>query len=307
MRRALAPTAAPAAEVTLGMGLMVSAMLVVPGLDTMAKVLIERLSPVQVAAGRFLMQTLVLLPVVIVAGRLGAPTRLQALAGAFLGLALLCLNMALTALPVANAIAIFFVEPLLLTLLGAAVLGERLGWRRLSAVAVGLVGSLIVLQPNLAAYGWAAAWPLATAVLFSCYILTMRVMTRTGSRLAMQFWMGAFAALVLSVAAAAGEIGDPAVVQMPTADELALFLAMGLLAAVAHAMIIAAVARVEAGVVAPFQYLEILSATLLGWLVFGDFPDPVTWAGTALIVAAGIYVFQRERRLARAAAVPVRR
>jgi len=291
------------------MGLMVVAMLMAPGLDTIAKLLVERLSPAQVAAGRFLMQTLVLLPVVWVMRVREVPTAMHLLAGVLLGLSLLCLNMALTVLPVANAIAIFFVEPLILTLLGAAVLGERLGWRRLAAVGVGLVGALLVLRPNVALYGWAAAWPLATAVLFALYMLTTRAMTRTGGRLALQFWVGAFAALVLSSGAGLSALADPGggALLMPDGREIALFVAMGLLAALAHALLIGALARVEAGVVAPFQYFEILSASLLGWLVFGDFPDGATWAGTAIIVAAGVYVFHRERRLARAARPPARR
>jgi len=298
--------AAPAAETTFGMALMVGAMILVPGLDTLAKLLVERLSPAQVAAGRFLMQSLILLPILLVVAPIGPPTRLHLLAGTLLGLALLCLNTALTVLPVATAIAIFFVEPLILTLLAALLLGERLGWRRLGAVGVGLIGAMMVLRPNLAAYGAAAAWPLATAVLFAGYMLTTRVMTRRGSRLALQFWLGAVAALVLSLAAGGAALADPGggVLLWPTGREMALFAAMGLLAALAHGMIIAAVARVEAGVVAPFQYLEILSATALGWLVFGDFPDAATWAGTGLIVSAGVYVFHRERQLARRAAPP---
>ena len=299
----------PAAETTLGMALMVGAMVLVPGLDTLAKLLVERLSPAQVAAGRFLVQTLVLLPVLLAVAPIGSPTRLHLLAGTLLGLALLCLNTALTVLPVATAIAIFFVEPLILTLLAALLLGERLGWRRLGAVGVGLVGALLVLRPNLEAYGPAAAWPLATAVLFAGYMLTMRVMTRRGSRLCLQFWLGAVAALVLALGALGGALADPGggVLLWPTGPEMALFAAMGLLAALSHGMIIGAIARVEAGVVAPFQYLEILSATALGWLVFGDFPDAATWAGTALIVSAGVYVFHRERQLARGAAAGVAR
>ena len=305
MTRSAAPPL-PDAAASTGMSLMVAAMLAVTGLDVIGKLLVERLPPAEVAAGRFIAQTLVLLPLVLVLGQLRRPGPMHALAGALLGLALLCLNMALREMPVANAIAIFFVEPLILTLLGAALLGERLGWRRLSAVGVGLIGALVVLRPNVAAYGWTAAWPLATALLFAGYMLTTRVMTRTGGHLGLQFWTGVFAALTLSAAVLAGAAVDPgSVVLAPTGRELALFAAMGLLAAVAHGLILAAISRVEAGVVAPFQYLEIFSATLLGWLVFGDFPDAMTWAGTALIVAAGVYVFHRERRAARAGPPPV--
>ncbi len=286
------------AEKRAGLALMVGAMLIVPGLDVIAKLLMERLSPAQVGAGRFLAQTAVLLPIVLLAGQFARPRRGHAVAGVFLGLALLCFNHALREMPVANAISIFFVAPLILTLLAALVLGERIGWRRLAAIAVGLVGVLIVLRPNLAAYGPAAALPLGTALFFSFYMLATRVMSRTGGRLALQLWTGVFACLVLSAGTALGPIlGDPTPALLwPSPREWALFLAIGVLAAGAHQMIVLALSRIEAGAAAPFQYLEIVSATLLGWLVFGDFPDALTWAGTAIIVGAGLYVFHRESR-----------
>ncbi|MYZ50420.1 DMT family transporter [Propylenella binzhouense] len=293
--------ASPMGPTTAGMAMMIAAMLMAPGLDTIAKLLMERLSPAEAGMGRFLAQTLVLLPIVIVSGRMSRPSGLHALAGGFLGMALLCLNTGLRGMPVANALAIFFVEPLALTLLGAFVLGERVGVRRLSAIGVGLVGVLIVLRPNIAAYGLSAAWPLVAAVLFACYMLTSRILARRGERLVLQFWTGAFATIILAGALAFGVAAGPApgLLLVPTLYEFALFAGAGVLASITHGLIVAALGRIEAGLVAPFQYLEIFSATLLGWLVFSDFPDPVTWTGTAVIVGAGIYVFHRERLQAR--------
>ncbi|MGF1446812.1 MAG: DMT family transporter, partial [Pikeienuella sp.] len=285
MSIAASPT--PDAATRTGLALMIGAMLLVPGLDVFAKLLMERLSPAQVGAGRFLAQTLLLLPVVIVAGQLMRPKPGHVAAGLLLGVALLCFNHALREMPVANAISIFFVAPLILTLLAVPVLGERIGWRRLAAITVGLVGALVVLRPNLAAYGPAAGFPLATALFFSCYMLVTRVMSQTGGRLALQLWTGVFALLPLSVGMAIGPLtGAPAALLWPTWVEFGLFFSMGALAAIAHQMIVLALSRLEAGAVAPFQYLEIVSATLLGWAIFGDFPDALTWTGTALIVGA---------------------
>lgn len=281
-----------------GMAIMIGAMLIVPGLDVLAKLLMERLPPAQVGAGRFLAQTLVMLPVLWLAGEAGRPSRGHAAAGLFLGLTILAFNTALREMPVANAIAIFFVEPLVLTLLAALLLGERIGWRRVVAIAVGLAGAMVVLRPNLAAYGTAALFPLAAAVSFACYILVTRVMSVGGGRLALQFWTGVFAFLTLALGTAIGAVAgaEGARVLVPDGREIALFLAMGALAALSHQMIVRALSRIEAGLAAPFQYLEIVSATLLGWLVFGDFPGAATWAGVAIIVGAGLYVFRRERR-----------
>jgi len=285
------------AQTQAGLALMATAMLIGPGLDVVAKLLMERLTPGQVTATRFLVQSVFLLPLVWWMGQLVRPERFHALAGGLLAGAILCFNMALREMPVANALAIFFVEPLVLTILAALVLGERLGWRRLTAVAIGLVGALVVLRPNLAAYGWAAAWPLGTACLFACYMLVTRVMSRRGGRLALQFWTGVTAMCILATATglAAGVVPDAAPLLWPTGRELALFAGLGLLAVVVHQLIVLALARAEAGLIAPFQYLEIVSAVALGWLVFGDFPDAPTWLGTAIIVASGVYVFRRER------------
>ncbi|MGF1500526.1 MAG: DMT family transporter [Paracoccaceae bacterium] len=282
-----------------GLALMAAAMLVAPGLDVMAKLLMERLPPLEVAFGRFLAQTLCLLPLLALLGAPGRPRAGHAAAGLCLGLALLFINLALREMPVANVLAIFFVEPLILSLLGALLLGERLGARRLAAVGVGLLGALVVLRPNLAAFGPAALWPLAAAVAFAFYMIFTRAMSLGGRRLALQFWTGFIAALALGLALGAGTGLGLVRPLAPTGPELALFAAIGALAVGAHQLILAALARIETGLAAPMQYLEIASATLLGWLVFGAFPDPLTWAGTALIVASGLYVFHRERQTVR--------
>ena len=284
-----------------GVALMAGAVIFAPFMDMFAKLLTETMSPGAIGLGRFLAQSLILLPFVLAVGQWGRPSWLHLLAGCFLGAALLAINAALKHMPIPNALAIFFVEPLILTLMSAAILGERLGWRRLAAVTAGLAGALIVIRPNWAAFGPAAAYPLITAVCFASYLLITRVMTQRGARVALQFWIGVSAMGSLAVATAIGDqLGAPALVlSWPGQWELFLLACMGCLAAVSHQMIANAFARAEAGALAPLQYLEIISAVLIGWFVFGDFPDRLTWAGTAVIIGAGIYVFYRERQLAR--------
>ena len=288
-----------------GIALMAIAMLFAPVMDMFAKLLTDTMSPAAIGAGRFAMQSLILLPVVLIARQWSRPTRLHVLAGCFLGAGLMALAAGLKHMPLANVIAIFFVEPLILTLMSAYILGEGLGWRRLAAVTVGLVGAMVVIRPNWEAFGVAAIYPVFTAVCFASYLVTTRVMTRKGGRIALQFWVGVFATLSLGLAMAVGDpLGAPALaITWPGERELWLLLCVGLIAAVAHQMLVNAFARAEAGVLAPLQYLEIISATLLGWFVFGDFPDALTWVGTAIIIAAGLYVIHRERQLARRQAV----
>jgi len=268
-------------EVETGMALMAVTMLMVPGLQTCA------ILPLMLATGRSI--------------RTMQPA-VHAARGVLIAAALLLIIWALKYLPLANAIAIFFVEPLILTLMSAAFLGERIGIRRLAAVAVGLAGALIVIRPNWEAYGWAAILPLGTALCFAGYLTLTRHAAADEEPLMMQLWAGFFAALALSAVITLGEGFQVAVIDpvWPGNGDWAWLIALGALSAFTHVMLAFAFRYAAAGILAPFQYLEIISATLLGLIFFGDFPDALTWAGTALIIGSGLYVFLRERRLARA-------
>ena len=122
-----------------------------------------------------------------------------------------------------------------------------------------------------------------------------RVVTQEGNRLALQFWIGVTAALVLAASVAVGGTLGATAFQtgLPGIYEIGLIIGMGALVALTHWMISQALARAEAGLLAPLQYLEIIAATLIGWIIFGDFPDAITWLGTTIIVGAGAYVFYR--------------
>ena len=297
--------AATGQDAEKGMLIMAVAMLLVPGMDAIAKALSATVPPGQVAWSRFFFQIVFMLPVLLVVrgGVPGVPLQLvpQALRGALMGTAALCFFWALKHLPLADAIAIFFVEPLILTLFSALFLGEPIGWRRVSAAVVGFAGALIVIRPTWEIFGWSALLPLGAATCFAGYLTLTRYLAPRHSAVGMQVWAGVFGTLVLSVALAAGALFDLPVIDpvWPTAGEWGLLVALGALGSLAHMMVVFAFRYAAAGVLAPFQYLEIISATLLGLLIFGDFPDATTWLGTAVIVGAGLYVFHRERRLAR--------
>lgn len=288
---------------------MASAMLLIPGMDALSKLLTQWMGPAQVACLRFGLQTVFLGGVLAARGALRLPERglrdvlALAAAGLFIGGTILFMVWAVSVLPLANAIAIFFVEPLLLTLFSALFLGERVGPRRLAAVAVGLVGALVVIRPNWAAFGWHAGLPLLAALGFAAYLATSRSLAARLGGLVLQAWSGLFAALLLGGMLLLGlvwEVPTLAVSAVP-AQAWPLVIGLGLLGTAGHLLIALAFKRAEASLLAPFQYLEIISATALGYLLFGDFPDALTWTGVAIILASGLYVFHRERRLARAA------
>lgn len=309
MRSVPLPAAGAGADIDpgRGMALMASAMLIAPGMDAIAKLLATDLPPFQVGFLRFLLQTVLLGGVLLLGSRRRAfavPRAAMpklALAGALIGLAIGFLFWSLASLPLANAIAIFFVEPLILTLFSALFLREAVGWHRLSAVGVGLVGAMIVIRPNWANFGWVALLPLLAAVFYAGQLTVIRSITAQLSGLRVLFYSGAFATLFLGLALLAGDgAGAPHLSwKAPPRDLWGLVLGLGVLSAVSHLMITTAFRMTQASILAPFQYLEIISATIFGYLIFGDFPDILTWLGTAIILAAGIYVFHRERRQAR--------
>ncbi len=280
--------------------LMVVAMLFLPGIDAIAKWLTGAISPGQVALSRFLFQVLFMFPLLL---RTSGPwwnrtLWLHAIRGALIAVATLLFFTGITYLPLADAIAIFFVEPMLVTLLSVLLLKETVGWRRLLAVATGFLGALIVIRPTFAEIGWPVLYPVGTAFCFSFYILLTRRMVSTEDPVRLQFFAGVFGLLVMGIAVSVGShLGvDMLAAVRPTSNQWLLLALLGLIATVCHQVVVIAYRHAPVGVLAPFQYVEIIGATLLGLWLFDDFPDSITWIGIAIIIGSGIYIFHRESR-----------
>lgn len=283
--------------------MMAAGVIMIPGIDAIAKHLSATLSPGQIAASRFLFQLVFLLPVILITGRklLSGHPILNALRGALIALATLLFFWGLKYLPLADAISIFFVEPLVLTLIAALFLGERVGWRRLTAIGVGFIGALLVIRPSFQTIGLPAFLPLGAACSFAVYLALTRRVAAIDDVLTMQLWAGIFGLLTLGTALLFGDLARVPVLDAtwPSTYEWSMLAALGAIATSGHLLIVGAFRRASPSILAPFQYLEILGATLLGVLIFGDFPGLATWTGIAIIVGSGLYVFHRERRLAR--------
>lgn len=192
----------------------------------------------------------------------------------------------------AEATAIMDVNPVLITLGAALFLGERIGPRRLAGILVALAGALIVIRPGAGVFSAAALFPLGAAACYAGFALITRwIGGRDG------IWTSlAYAALVGTVATSAMQ---PFVWRPVAAGELWGFLLIGGLGVAGQLCILRAFTIAEAGVVAPFAYVGLVFATLWGFVFFAELPDRWTVAGAALIVAAGLYVWYRETRLAR--------
>lgn len=284
-----------------GIGLMSAAMLIVPVMDIIAKYLSVSLPPLEVTFGRFLFQMLLCVAGALVFGKLqdlkSRHFGINILRGLFLTAAVLCFFWAVKYLPVATAIAIFFVEPLILTVLAAIILKEPFGLHRTGAIFIGLIGAMFILRPSFADAGLASLLPLGTAFFFASYLILNRIYAGTDSLMAIQFTTGLAGTVALGAALLIGTmLGIEAISFVtPSLAETGLLLAIGAISLVGHGLVVLAFARAEASTLAPLNYLEIVSATLLGFLVFGDFPDALTWTGIALIVASGLYIAHRER------------
>lgn len=287
--------------VQTAMLLMVSAMLILPSIDAIAKWLADSISAGQITWSRFVFQSLFLLPFALQVRRHWTRRSLlwNAVRGVLLALTTVLFFVAIKHLPLADAIAIFFVEPLILTLLSATVLKETVGWRRLSAVFAGMAGAVLIIRPSFDDVGWISMLPLAAALCFATYLLITRRIARDEEPINMQFFVGVFGAGVMSLALVLGQQThwsalDPV---WPSPFQWMLLVVLGLIATVGHLLVVHAFQRAPATVLAPFQFLEIVGATLLGFVIFGDFPRPTTWLGIAIIVGSGLYVFRRERVL----------
>ena len=288
--------------------LMISAMLLLPAIDAIAKGLAGSVPPGQIAWSRFFFQLLLLAPFVLWRGGLQVGSYLWAHAarGVLIALATLCFFTAVRVMPLADAIAVFFVQPFIVTLLAAVLLGETFGWRRLVAIVCGFLGAMLIIKPSYEVFGLTALLPVGAAVCFALYVILTRWLTRTQTALGMQFLAGVFGCLAMSIAlliGGASEVEELTPVWPALGDWLLLAL-LGAIATVGHVLVVLALNRATIAVLAPFQYLEIISATLLGLMFFGDFPDALTWAGIAIIVFSGLYVFYRERRLAQNGSAP---
>jgi drug/metabolite transporter (DMT)-like permease len=288
-------------EVVIGILLMIVATQVQPMMDAVAKWLGGQMSPLQVAWGRMFFQMLLTLPVVLwlygAVGLLPRPIGLQLLRGFFLSGMNVTFFFAIAKMPIADAIALVFVAPMIVTALSAIILGEHVGPRRWTAVAVGLCGALIVIRPGGGAFGSIGLLPLGTAFFYAGYLIVTRRLTSSSQPMQIHFFTALTSMVILACPLAVGAALDlaPIVPIMPTVTQWSLLVLIGLLSWIAHLLIILAYSRAPASVLAPIGYLEIVGATAIGFAVFGDFPDGWTWVGVAVIISSGMYILLHER------------
>ncbi|WP_093150215.1 DMT family transporter [Aliiruegeria lutimaris] len=292
----------------LGITLMLGFCILAPLADATAKLIGAAIPLGQLVLVRFAIQALILWPLFRRGGhRLSLPPRLF---GRILWRTLLqvagiaTMVFALRHLPLADAIAIAYVMPFFMLLLGRFVLQEQVGSRRLVACIVGFAGTLMVVQPAFAQLGWVALLPLLVAVEFALFILVTRQISREIAPIPLQAITGLlgtallFPVILLAEGSGIAEL-DPV---EPTLREGLLLVALGILGTLSHLLMTWALRFAPAATLAPMQYLEIPFGALFGWLIFAQFPNGLALAGICVVMLSGLYIIWRERMASRAPA-----
>jgi drug/metabolite transporter (DMT)-like permease len=275
---------------------MVAAMIVLPYVDTAAKLLGDTIHVLQIAWGRYVCQTIVALPIALglygVRGLWPKRPGTQALRAFLLPASNITYFAALPLLPLAEALSIFFIFPFFVTAAAPLLLGERVGVWRWSAVVIGFLGVLFIVRPGLQVVSTGVFWAIGSAACFACYALATRRLAGTDPPILTQTITCILATIVLSCLM-------PFVWIEPTFEDWLLFLALGASGGIGHLLVTMAYEHVDASVIAPLSYLEMVSTVILGYLVFSEFPIVATWVGIALIVASGMVIAWRETMLRR--------
>jgi drug/metabolite transporter (DMT)-like permease len=274
-----------------GVALLVVATVFFSLSDTMAKLLTRSLPVAEIAWLRYVafVALAAWLDVRSGAGRFRVRRPgLQVLRGLGLVGSAIFIILALRRMPMAESSAISYVSPALITILAVPVLGETVGWRRWTAVAVGLLGVLVVVRPGTAAFQPAGLFAVACALCWAIASVVTRKISGSERATTTLLWSAVVGLIVLSAML-------PGVAVWPRPGELAMGLALGMIASTGQYLMVLAYRHAGASLLAPFSYLQLIWATVLGWLVFGAWPDGFTLLGAAIIVVSGIYMVGRER------------
>jgi drug/metabolite transporter (DMT)-like permease len=276
-----------------GIALVLVAMAILPFIDVCAKFLGQQGVPViQMVWGRFFFGAFFTLPFAM---RMAGPAAFTPVNPWFntaravlliLGTAFFFLS--LKYLPIADTLAIYFVQPILITALSPFLLGEHVGIRRWTTVAIGFIGVLIIIRPGFQTFNLGVIFALLAGLSSAFYILVTRHLTGKADAMVTTFQSSTIGAIALTVAL-------PFFWSAMTANQWLLLVLLGAIAIAGHYLITRAYDYAEASLLSPFNYTEMIMAVAAGWWFFGDFPDNYTFLGVSILIACAIYISWRER------------
>lgn len=264
-----------------------------PFMNAMVKILREDFDPAMIIWARYVSHFILMLALFL-------PTRgwsllktahpkIQIGRSILLLVATICYFTALGYVPLATAAVIGFTSPFIVTALSIPILGEQVGWRRWGAVLVGFIGAVLVIRPGTGALHPLAGLVLVTAICYGLYQIYTRKIAASDAAATTITWTAL-------VGAAFSSLAVPFYWQTPeTVKQVLLLSAAGMVGGLGHYFVVKAFQHAQASLLAPAAYGQIVGATLLGFFLFGDFPDGWTWLGTSIIVGCGLYIGYRER------------
>ena len=294
----------PQSELTFGLLMMFLSVVLSPIMDIFSKLAATTIPPAEVTVARFIFQSLFALPMMALRGQWGVwswrQSGVHAIRAALLTLSMVSFVTALQVMEVADAIAIFFVEPMMLTILSSIFLKETIGWRRYTACAVGFLGAMLIIQPSFQEVGFVALLPVVTALCVAVYVMITRVVSHREDAWPMQFQTGIWGTGLSLILLGIGKVTGSAIFYpvIPDLTAMLYLLGVGVTAAASGILTVYAYRAVQASTLAPLQYFEIISATIFGWVVFHNFPDAIKWLGIVIIMGSGLYILWREQRFA---------
>ena len=267
---------------------------ILPFMDTIAKYLSSDLSFFQITWARYFFTVFFVLPFMFFFFRKNltwtTQPKLQILRGLTLFIANVLFFYSISIISMAKALTLAFVAPLITTALSPIILGEKVGFRRWSAVLVGFVGSLIVIRPGFIDFNLASIAALGTGFFYGIYLIITRKLHTSDSPLLTLLLTGV-------VGLVFGSFMVPVVWINPTFNQWSLLALMGIFACLGHFFLILSLKYADASKLAPFGYFEIITNVTLGYYFFMDFPDGFTFLGLFIIICSGLYIFIRERSL----------
>ena len=271
--------------------LMIGAIFCFASMDATAKYLMKEIGPAQTIWARYTVQailvTVLILPKINIYGKTKYP-KLQFLRSVALMMATTLFFFAFSKLGLAEASAIFNISPVLITLGAFLFLREQIGPRRVIGIFVSLLGALIIIRPGSGVFTIYALLPLGAAIFYSTYSLATRFVGTDESPWTSLFYSAIFGAICYSIYIVFH--WNPM-----SSNALLLTIIIGLFGTAGHICLIRALTLGEASLVAPFIYTNLLFTTIWGLVLFGNFPDFWTICGALIIVAAGVYVWARDR------------
>ncbi|MHA1567374.1 MAG: DMT family transporter [Alphaproteobacteria bacterium] len=287
-----APDAARRERLT-AIAFAVGAMLALTLMDAALKSLVERYAPIEIVFMRSIVALILMLGYVLTGpglARLRTRRRPALLARSVLNLATLALFvMALKRMPLADATAVAFAAPFLITGFSALLLGERVGIHRWGAILVGIIGVMIIARPGPGLLSSGAPFALAAAVMYALAIISSRAVSRTENNTAIIIYnligMVVISGLILPFQWTSPELRD-----------IPLFIFIGVTGAIGQILVTQAYRLAPAAVLAPFDYTALIWAVGLGYIFWGDLPSQRVFLGIAVLVASGLYILHRETR-----------